>query len=217
MAVLSLVRSKHTLTCASIGSNGENNPWLDPNPTVLSSNQGCLNLSTWQCRFPGICLARPLVWAPYQFPSDWEIGGTERLLHIMYLIKLSWVLCILQNYLACGISYITICICFVSLRTISACFVSRTSSHACFVNYLGVFYTILNYPNNFCPLQNYPSVFCIMQNYPSMCSICLLYMCCNMQNYSSMICILQNYMFCTVQNYHGMICILWNCPSMFRS
>jgi len=165
MAV-SLVRSNHTLiTCASVGSNGENNLWLDHNPTWLSSNQGFSRPQYLICCFPGSQAKSVPQWL-----RDMEdiISYT-----MLYLIKLSWVLCILQNYLACCISYITICICFVSLRTISACFVSRTSSHACFVNYLVVFYTILNYLNIFCPLQNCPSVFCILQNYPSMRSICL--------------------------------------------
>lgn len=84
-------------------------PLVGPQPHRVVLQPGVSQPQYLTCRFPGIRLARPLVWAPYQFPSDWEIGGDwtspsyyvsyKTILGFMYLTKLFGMWYILHNYL----------------------------------------------------------------------------------------------------------------------
>ena len=95
MAV-SLVRSNHTLiTCASVGSNGENNLWLDHNPTWLSSNQGFSRPQYLICCFP----SSPVIERYGGHNIIYYAVSYKTILGFMYLTKLFGMLYILHNYL----------------------------------------------------------------------------------------------------------------------
>jgi len=113
-------------------------PLVGPQPERVVLHPGVSRPEYLTCRIPGT--ASQLV-QPYQFPSDWgnwDGWHLVKVLHIvfknvLYLIKLSWIWCIVQNYLAYRISYITI----------SERFVCCAYSHACFVSPV-LYYTKLS-------------------------------------------------------------------------